>query len=186
MFLLITGASGVGKTTVRRLVQGGFARVLDAAELADVARPQDAGPQQDEPTPRRRHEAVELAVQRALAAQRERRHFLLCGDPVSPDEIVAAPSAERLKGIAVCLLDASEDAHRRRLFLRGDDPARMARHVAYADWLRAHLADARRPPRWSAHVIDTSELRDYEVAARVWLWMRGVIGLRARLRVAAR
>ena len=179
MFLLITGASGVGKTTVRRLVQGGFARVLDATELSDVAGPSQA-------TPGWRQHAVELAVQRALAAQRVGRHFLLCGDPLAPAELLATPSATRLKGLAVCLLDASEDAHRRRLFLRGDAPADMARHVAYADWLRAHVVDAAPPPRWTTQIIDTSELRDYEVAARVWLWMRRSIGLRARLRVARR
>jgi hypothetical protein len=178
MLLLITGASGVGKSKVRELVQGGFARVLDAAELGEIAGP-------PEPTPRWRHETVERAVQRALAAQRAGRHFLLCGDPVHPAEVIAAPSADRLKGLAVCLLDASEDAHRRRLFLRGDDPTLMTRHVAHAHWLRAHVVDARRSPRWTTHVIDTSELRDYEVAARVWLWMRRGIGLRARLRVAA-
>ena len=179
MLLLITGASGVGKSKVRELVQGGFARVLDAADLAEIAGP-------PEPTPRWRHDAVERAVQRALDAQRAGRHFLLCGDPVDPAEVVAAPSADRLKGLAVCLLDASEDAHRRRLFLRGDDAERMTRHVAHAHWLRAHVVDTRRSPRWTTHVIDTSELRDYEVAARVWLWMRRVIGLRARLRVASR
>ena len=170
MFLLITGASGVGKTTVRRLVAGDFARVLDAAALADVTAA--TGP-----------EAVERAVQRALGTPR--RHFLLCGDPLAPSELLAAPSAGRLREVAVCLLDASEDAHRRRLFLRGDSPEQMARHVAHAAWLHAHIVDRHRPARWHAHVIDTSELRDYEVAARVSAWLRRVIGLRARLRVAA-
>jgi len=179
MFLLITGASGVGTSTARRLVHAPFARVLDAAELADVH------PRHGAPTTRWRHDAVAQAVERALGAQRARRHFLLAGDPVPPAEVLASASADGLKGVAVCLLDASEDAHRRRLFLRGDAPERMAEHVAYARWLRAHVVDRHRSPRWSTHVIDTSELRDYEVAARVATWIRSVIGFRSRLRVAA-
>lgn len=180
MFLLITGASGVGTSTARRLVQDTFARVLDAAELADV-HPRDGAP-----PARWAHEAVARTVEYALGAQRTRRHFLLGGDPVSPAEVLAAPSADALKGVAVCLLDASEDAHRRRLFLRGDAPEHMAEHVAHARWLRAHAVDRQRPPRWSTQIIDTSELRDYEVATRVSAWIRSVIGLRARLRVAGR
>jgi hypothetical protein len=61
----------------------------------------------------------------------------------------------------------------------------MAEHVAHARWLRAHVVDRHRSPRWSTHVVDTSELRDYEVAARVATWIRSVIGFRSRLRVAA-
>jgi hypothetical protein len=178
MFLLVVGASGVGTSTVRRLVAGDVARTVDAADFAELAGP-------PEPTPRWRHEAVERVVRLALGAPR-RRHFLLCGD-VAPDEIVAAPSADRLRGLAVCLLDASEDAQRRRLFGRSEDPALVARHVARAAWLRAHVtAGETRTRPWSTHVIDTSELRDYEVATRVAAWIRRVTSVRARLRVARR
>ena len=34
MFFLVTGASGVGKSTVRKLIEPQFADVLEAAELS--------------------------------------------------------------------------------------------------------------------------------------------------------
>ena len=98
MFLLITGASGAGKSTVRLDVAPQFTDVLEAAELAELG----GEPQW---TLEWRHQAVERAVCRALAAQAAGRHFLLCGDPVPPGEVIAAPSADRLNGLAVCLLD---------------------------------------------------------------------------------
>ncbi|NJO83509.1 MAG: hypothetical protein HC828_12280 [Blastochloris sp.] len=58
MFFLVTGASGVGKSTVRRRLAKTFRDVLISAELATLGL-----------TPawslRWRHQAVELAVQRA-------------------------------------------------------------------------------------------------------------------------
>lgn len=144
MLLLITGASGVGKTMLRRLVQADFADVLDAAELVEIAGP-------PEWSLRWRHRAVEQVVQHALRAQHVGRHVLLCGDPVPPGEVYAAPSADALGGVAVCLLDATEDAQRHRLAGRGDDPTLIPPHVAFATWMRAHVADPTHHPEVIAH-----------------------------------
>ena len=189
MLLLVTGASGMGKTTVRKMVEAQFADRLEAAELVEVAGP-------PEWSLRWRHQAVEKAVQRAVQAQRRGKHFLLCGDPVPPAELYAAPSADQLERIAVCLLDATEDSQRRRLMERGDDPTLIPHHVAFAAWMREHIANP--GPRldvvrqggweemqwerslaamgqqelWKSHRIDTSDLDPSEVAKLVTIWIR--------------
>lgn len=189
MFFLITGASGVGKSTIRRLLATEFAEVLDTVELATLG----VTPQWDLAW---RHRMVERIVLRALDAQAADRSFLFCGDPVPPGELHAAPSADRLGPIAVCLLDASADAQRERLTRRGDDPSLIPNHVAFADWMRHHVADpAHRPDvitgggweemrwerwvgrdfdmrPWTSEVIDTTSLPPSEVAARASAWIR--------------
>jgi hypothetical protein len=195
MLLLITGASGMGKTTVRKMVAAEFADRLDSAELVEVAGP-------PEWSLRWRHQAVEKAVQRAVEAQRHGKHFLLCGDPVPPAEVYAAPSADQLESIAVCLLDATEDSQRTRLMERGDDPALIPHHVAFAAWMREHIANPGhrldvvrqggweemqwersltamdQQQLWMSHRIDTSELDPSEVAKLVTTWIRQQIGER--------
>lgn len=189
MFFLVTGASGVGKSTVRKLIEPEFADFLEAAELGMLGS-----------TPKWniewRHRMVERMVRRALDAQREGRHFLLCGDPVPPGEVWAAPSADRLDRLDVCLLDAGEEAQTARLLERGDDSNFIRHHVAFADWMRHHVVDHRhRPevitrnawpqmrwerwvgiaaiqPPWSSHIIETSELGPTEVAHLVAQWLR--------------
>jgi len=193
MLLLVTGASGMGKTTVRKLVAARFADRLEAAELVEVAGP-------PEWSLRWRHQAVEKAVQRAVQAQRHGKHFLLCGDPVPPAEVYAAPSADQLESIAVCLLDATEDSQRLRLTERGDDPALIPHHIAFAAWMRDHITNPRhrldvvrqggwekmqwerslaamdQQQLWRSHRIDTTELDPSEVATLVTVWIRQHIG----------
>jgi hypothetical protein len=189
MFFLVTGASGVGKSTVRKLIEPEFADVLDIAELGMLGS-----------TPKWkiewRHQMVERAVLRALESQREGKHFLLCGDPVPPGEVWAAPSANHLDHLAVCLLDAGEKAQTARLLERGDDSKFLSHHLAFAAWMRHHVIDPRhRPevitqngwpqmhwdrwvasaavqPPWSSYIIDTSELVPSEVAHLVAQWLR--------------
>jgi broad-specificity NMP kinase len=192
MFFLITGASGVGKSTVRRLIEAEFADVLEIAELGTLG----VTPEWNLAW---RHRMVERMVGLALAAQRQRKHFLLCGDPVPPGELLAAPSADQLDSVAVCLLDASEASQRRRLAARGDDQNLVTHHVAFAEWLRHHVADHRYRPDvilqdgwsemrwdrwtgagqsalpWSSHVIDTTERRPVEVSRLVAEWIRGLL-----------
>jgi hypothetical protein len=143
-----------------------------------------------------RHQAVEKVVQLALKHQRSGRHFLLCGDPVPPGELYAAPSARELAGIQVCLLDASPERQTERLTRRGDPADLIPQHVAFADWMRRHVADHRHRPEviinqgweqmrwpvwnsaeitvvpWNSHIIDTSDLNPIEVAREVLSWIR--------------
>lgn len=192
MFLLVTGASGMGKSTVRRMLEPEFADVVETGEIYTLG----VTPQWDIAW---RHQMVERIVQLALEAQERGKHYLFAGDPVPPGEVWAAPSAHRLGRIAVCLLDASEEVQRARLLARGDDSSLLPNHVAFADWMRHHVEDPSYRPEviqqngwpemrwdrpvkdetgslpWSTHRIDTSGLSLTEVSARVATWLRQTI-----------
>lgn len=193
MFLLVTGASGAGKSTVRRAVTAYLQPQISCLELRDLV----SVPRLPDIAWRQR--ATEAAVQRALKLQAEGRHLLLCGDPVAAGEVLAAPSASGLEGVAVCLLDVSPEAQRARLARRGDDPALLAHHFAFADWMRGHARDPRHMPHvlsaagwaamrwerwtridpadgiWGMRVLDTSELVPEQVAAEVIAWCRDAL-----------
>ena len=186
MLLLITGASGVGKSTTRALVAGALAAQVDCVELGDLA------PLPTAVTRQWRQQAAELAVERAVRLQASGRHLLLAGDPVPAVEIVAAPSASQLDAIAVCLLDASAEVQAARLTARGDDPTLLVHHRAFADWMRQQARDPLHMlhvvsdqgwdqmrwervgtvPNWSMQTIDTSRLDEQEVADAVLDWCR--------------
>src|SRR5436190_6783519 len=123
MFFLVTGASGVGKTTVRKLIEGEIGADVAACELATLGIT-------PEWSLRWRHQALEKVVQLALEQQKSGRHFLLCGDPVPPGELYAVPGAAELAGIQVYLLDISPEKQIERLTLRGDTPEFIPHHVA--------------------------------------------------------
>lgn len=189
MLFLVTGASGAGKSTVRRLVEPLFEDCLVTGEIATLG-------MAPEWNVRWRAQVVELLVRRALDTQREGKHYLLCGDPVPPGELFAVPSADQLGDIKVCLLDVSEEEQRRRLLARGDDPELLPRHNAFAAWMRRHVVDPRHLPEaitndswdemrwdrwlgsdadhvpWPTYVIDTTLLKPPEVADRVAAWIR--------------
>jgi broad-specificity NMP kinase len=192
MFLLVTGASGAGKSTVRRLLEAEFTEVLETVELATLG-------ETPEWNIAWRHRMVERLVRRALDVQRAGKHFLLCGDPVPPGEVLAAPSADQLGPLAVCLLDVSEESQCARLMARGDDESLIPHHVAFAEWMRHHVADHRYRPGvilqsgwsemrwdrwtgagqvalpWSSHVIDTTEQSPVEVSRLVATWIRAQV-----------
>ena len=189
MFFLVTGASGVGKTSVRKLIETEIAGQIEVCELGTLG----IAP---EWTVQWRHQAVEQVVRLALKHQEAGKHFLLCGDPVPPGELYAAPSAVELAGIQVCLLDASPERQTERLKLRGDPVDLIPLHVAFAEWMRQHVVDHRHRPEviinqgweqmrwqvwnadeitmvpWNCHIIDTSELKAIEVAGQVMSWIK--------------
>jgi broad-specificity NMP kinase len=188
MMLLVTGASGVGKSTVRRLIAEQLEPEVRAVELTQIAGP---------PTYERswRQRAVEQVVQVALAEQEAGRHLLLAGDPVPPAEVLAAPSADRLDGFAACLLDCGPEEQERRLRERGDPEDLLPHHLAFAEWMRGHARDPhhrldvidagweemrweRLPDSWDVSEIDTTERSPGEVAAEVLGWCRQVLDLR--------
>jgi hypothetical protein len=196
VFFLVTGASGVGKSTVRRLIEPELADVVETAELCALGET----PQWNVAW---RQRMVERMVQRALAVQRAGKHFVLCGDPVPPGEVLAVPSAGALTRLAVCLLDASAEAQRSRLAGRGEDASLIPRHVAFAEWMRRHVIDHRYRPEvilqdgwsdmrwerwtgderstlpWTSHVIDTSHRGAVEVSGLVAQWIREQIAAMA-------
>jgi hypothetical protein len=187
VFLLITGASGVGKSTVRAVAAPKLAPEVECVELLDLA------PMPQAMTKAWRQQTAELAVRRAVELQAVGRHLLLAGDPVPAAEVVAAPSAPALDALAVCLLDATPEAQADRLTARGDPPELLPHHQAFADWMRAQASDPlhmthvvsdggweqmswdrlqRLAPGWRTHTIDTSALTRREVADAVVDWCR--------------
>lgn len=195
MFLLVTGASGVGKSTVRARLDSTLPPNVQAVELATLGE-----------TPQWnlawRHRMVERLVLMAQQLAHEGRHLLVCGDPIPPGEVISAPSGDGL-ALHVLLLHAAPEVQLARLATRGDPAEYHDRHVAFADWMRHHVLDpSHRPdvviqdgweemrwerwlarvgtpgasPPWSAHLLDTSALDAEQVSRDVAEWVRRVMG----------
>ena len=196
MLLLVTGASGAGKSTTRRAIARDLSSEVDCVELGDVV----SVPRF--PTIAWRQEATEAVVRRALELQGDGRHILLSGDPVAAGEVMAAPSATQLDGIAACLLDLDPEAQAARLTERGDDPSLLVDHQAFANWMRAHARDPQHmlnvlttdgwdamrwdrldiapgDGRWDMRVLDTSDLSREQVTDEVLRWCRDALAGRA-------
>lgn len=187
MLLLITGVSGVGKSTVRELLAPELAPVVECVEVLALTPPPEAM------TRVWRQQAAEAAVRRAVVLQASGRHLLLAGDPVPAAEVVAAPSAAKLDAIAVCLLDATPEAQAERLAERGDPPALLPHHQAFAEWMRRQASDPlhmthvvsdagweqmrwerleQLAAEWRMHTIDTTHMTKRDVADAVLDWCR--------------
>ncbi len=196
MLLLVTGASGAGKSTARHAIERDLSSEVECVELGAVM----SIPRH--PTIAWRQEATEVVVQRALELQADGRHLLLSGDPVAAGEVMAAPSAAELDGIAACLLDLDPEAQAARVAERGDDPSLLLHHQAFADWMRGHARDPQHmlhvlttdgwdamrwdrleivpgDGRWGMRVLDTSDLSREQVAAEVLRWCRDALAGRA-------
>lgn len=172
---------------MRAIIAPELAPAVECVELLDLT------PRPDAVTRVWRQQGAEAAVRRAAELQASRRHLLLAGDPVPAAEIVAAPSASELDAIAVCLLDASPEAQAERLTARGDHPALLPAHQAFADWMRRQASDPlhmrhvvsdagweemrwerleQLAPDWGMHTIDTTHMTKRDVADAVLAWCR--------------
>jgi hypothetical protein len=187
VLLLITGASGVGKSTVRTVVARELSPSVECVELLHLSQRPLAM------TRVWRQQTAEAAVRRAVELQAVSRHLLLAGDPVPAIELVAAPSAVELGTIAVCLLDASGEAQAERLATRGDPAELVPHHQAFAEWMRRQASDPlhmthvvsdggweempwhrlnRLASDWGMHTIDTTDMTRTGVANAVLEWCR--------------
>ncbi len=187
VLLLVTGASGVGKSTVRAIVAPALAPAVECVELLDFT------PRPEAMTKVWRQQSAEVAVRRAVELQASGRHLLLAGDPVPAAEVVAAPSAAGLDAIAVCLLDASPEAQAERLAARGDQPSLLPHHQAFAEWMRRQASDPLHMTHvvsdggweemrwerleqvaadWRIHTVATTHMTRREVADAVLDWCR--------------
>jgi hypothetical protein len=185
VLLLITGASGVGKSTVRALIAPEIAPTVECVELSQLT------PLPVVPTRVWRQQATEAVVRRAVGLQGSGRHMLLSGDPVAAAEVAAAPSAIGIDAIAVCLLDLSPEAQAERLSARGDDPTLLPDHQAFAGWMRRQSTDPLHmlevlsdggwdemrwerleglAPNWRMHTIDATGMTRTELAAAALDW----------------
>ena len=192
MLLSVSGASGVGKSTVlAALRERDFGAPVVGVEFDSIGVPADADTSW-------RHGAIEHWVRVAIDAQAEGKHVLLCGQ-VPPGELLAAPSAPLLDGIAVCVLTASAETQRSRLIARGEDAEGLLHHLRFGAWFAAHAADPAHLPevirvpsavpmawerwegwqagdeRWPVTILDTDALAAEEVANRVEIWARDAL-----------
>ena len=174
MLLLVTGASGVGKSSARVHATKLLDPTFEAVELWHL------GPIPAVPTIRWRQQQAEVAVRRARDLADDGRHLLLAGDPIAAGEVLAAPSADEVD-VAVCLLDADAESQSGRLDVRQDPPELRHLNLSFAEWMRAHAVDpsyvpeavtndswdqmrwdrwvGREPgPEWAMTVIDTSTM----------------------------
>lgn len=146
-----------------------------------------------------RQRTLDRWLQRVARYQADGVDVLLAGQ--SPlGEVLACPSADRIDGIAVCLVDVGDGERLRRLDLR--DPGRWT-HVerdaflGWAAWHRGHRLDPQhRPevlteggwegmvwrrwsswtagdPRWTAGLVDTTHVPPATTVARVRAWIEG-------------
>ncbi|MEU5876036.1 hypothetical protein [Spirillospora sp. NPDC047279] len=174
MLLKLTGSSCSGKSTLAFCVSGRLQQVA-VHDFDEVGVP-------ERPDRHWRHRMTEWWVRRAQEYQDRGIDLLLSGQ--SPlGEVLAAPSAPQLDGIAVCLVDVADEVRRDRLTAR--DPGRweaaeVEAFLGWAAWHRGHARDPRhRPeaiindswpgmawhrwtgwtaehPRWRTHLIDTT------------------------------
>lgn len=192
MLFSLTGASGAGKSTVLAHLEGvDWGVPVRCVEFDSIGVPADADTTW-------RHRAIEHWVQQALAAQAEGAHMLLCGQ-VPMGELLAAPSADRLDGIAICLLHCSPEVRGERLLRRGEHPEAIVHHNRFGEWFRAHTIDPRHAPeviqvpsdvpmqwsrwtdalpgdpQWQAEIIDTDPLTPEQTAQLVEEWVRSLL-----------
>lgn len=194
MFFLVTGASGVGKTSARLALKRDLEDLdIVGVEFCDVVEI----PSEFEPDWRVR--SVEKVVQFALEHQRAGRHVMMAGDPVPPGELLAVPSADQLDGIAVCLLHCEPEVQMERLRARREPEELLHRHVAFNDWMLRHASDPTHmpevitqagwdamewerwmtlepgDPRWQFVTLDTTERTRDEVATQIADWCRAAL-----------
>jgi predicted ABC-type ATPase len=142
VLLLVSGASGSGKSSVRQAIATAIEPEVVCVELRHL------GTIPKVPTLAWRQQMAERAVRLAQDLDCAGRDLLVAGDPVAPGEALAAPSAQAVD-IAICLLDIDEESQLERLRHRGDPEELLGHHVAFADWLRRHSRD----PRHMPHVL---------------------------------
>jgi hypothetical protein len=141
-----------------------------------------------------RRDLTERWIRRALELEADGVDLLVT--ELVLGEVLAAPSAMRVSGIAACLLHCADEERIRRLRARGEiDDTELQHFLNWSDWLVGHCADpqfwldpilsdgdttwswerwrhwAAGDPRWSVLVIDTGEASVFDSATRLISWI---------------
>jgi hypothetical protein len=190
VLFVITGSSCSGKSTLAQMITAKQVEVHDSDE-AGVPSNADLAWRQRE---------LERWVQLALVREREGVDLVLTGQ--SPlGEVLATPSAPRLNGVAVCLVDVADRERWLRLDQRDagrwDDGAKR-RFIGWARWHRQHANDpgyvtealthhcwpdmqwqrwrswTAGDPRWRTDVIDTTKRPVDDCAIELTAWIAAV------------
>jgi hypothetical protein len=189
MLLKLTGSSCSGKTTLACAAADRLAQIAvhDFDELG-VSEGADRN---------WRHRMTEMWVRRALEYQDRGIDLLLSGQ--SPlGEVLAAPSAPLLDGIAVCLVDVDDPVRRARLTERDAgrwDSQAIDAFLGWAEWHRKHAVDPSHRPgviiddgwpemvwrrwtgwnagdvRWRTQLLDTTDRPVTESVEQVEQWI---------------
>jgi hypothetical protein len=177
VLFLVSGSSGAGKSTLATAVARRVER-LAVHELGEFAEQPWAG----EPGWSYRRQPVERALARAGEYERDGIDMLLTEGVLG--ELLAAPSATEVEGIASCLLDCDDAERVRRLRARDNghvgDAHQLWNFLVWALWLRRHADDPQLfagpirgdgdttwawerwegwqtgDPRWTTFVLDTT------------------------------
>ncbi|PNG20559.1 hypothetical protein [Streptomyces cahuitamycinicus] len=195
MLLKLTGSSCAGKTT---LAYAAAARIGKIAvhDFDELGVPEGADRHW-------RHRMTEMWVRRALEYQDRGIDLLLSGQSLL-GEVLAAPSAPLLDGIAVCLVDVADPVRRARLAERDVgrwDSQAIDAFLGWAEWHRKHAVDPSHRPdviiddswpemvwsrwagwntgdlRWRTHLLDTTDRPITDSVDQVEQWIneqRGV------------
>lgn len=189
MLFLVSGASGSGKSRLRReLEQSEPGRLW--LDFDDPRIPPDSGKMG-------RQRRLEGWLGVVLEAQaRGQDAALFAQSPLG--ELLAAPSAQYLTGVRALLLDVGDVERVERLRLRGTPEHATQDMLNWAAWHRLHASDPLwRPdvlsedgwsemvwsrwtdwqgddPRWRVTVLDSSEQDAAETARLVQEWIRTV------------
>jgi hypothetical protein len=185
MLYFITGAGGAGKSAVLPRLRGHFPDIA-WHEFDSLGVPSDADT-------RWRQRTLEAWLQKSCSAQADGQGTGIVGQ-VAIGEILAAPSAPLLSGIALCLLDCDDLTRIDRMRERGSEIDQDM--LNWAAWLRVHAVDpAWRPdvvmrdgeedyvwqrwkgwqrgePRWCVFRLDTTRLTISDVGERLADWIR--------------
>jgi hypothetical protein len=164
VLFFVCGAGGAGKSACLTVLRELVPKVV-WWEFDDIGVP-------ERPDKRWRQRSMEAWVRQALEHQEEGRDVGLCGQAAF-GELLAAPSAERLDGVAACLLDVGDVERVDRLRRRGTPEAATQEMLNWSAWHRMHAVD----PQWRQDVI----VEDAEPGMRWerWRdWRRGNLGWR--------
>jgi hypothetical protein len=192
VLFLLFGSSGAGKTRALSVLRDRLPE-LAIHDFDEIGVPFGADMAW-------RRGANERWVQRALDYQATGVDVVLAGQTPF-GELLATPSADKLEGIAACLLDCDDEVRIARLGARG--PEWFARtggdlhaYLSWAEWMRRHATDptwrqevirqddsatemrwerwsnwCAGDPRWRVRVIDTSRLAVDRVADALEGWI---------------
>ncbi|MGH3102933.1 MAG: hypothetical protein ACRDN6_02400 [Gaiellaceae bacterium] len=193
MLFVLSGSSGSGKTTLARIVERRVSNlaVHELAELTETPWNEDGSSR----TWRRRQ--TERWLRRAGELEAEGVDLLLTEAIFG--ELLAAPSAPAVSGIAACLVECGSLERLRRLHARAPDEELDAHeaweYCVWGLWLRLHAEDPqvfagpirgepapdwqwsrwerwrRGDPRWSISILETTGRTIAESAAELESWV---------------
>jgi hypothetical protein len=201
VLLVLGGSSGAGKTAIRRFLTESESGLIAGLSLRTHDFDENGVPADADS--KWRQKKGEEWIQQALVYEREGTDLLLSAN-LPLGEILAAPTAPQLDGIAVCLIDCDDRVRVQRLRARRDasyTDARVWDFVLFAAWQRLHHADpawmphlitshssemswdrwtswTSKDPRWSVSTFDTSDETVETSARRVADWIRVQIQMR--------